>query len=436
MTMIDSNNAVALKKRISDVVAEYEQKRDGIEDAVRAFEHAGSELCAAATVQGTYAGSIDTGRVYGKYLAANLRRSAWRYMYDALDIRKIASAKDKSLFEQHIENAPEFTLDAIRATFGDYLLDPRGNILRSLAEAFCQLDDSFKSHDKMKIGVKGLPKRVILSNVSSWGGWGRGYLENILNALAQYQGKPLVSHAEIEALLKNEDALLTAWETQDYKGKDVSYPARGVRLRTFRNGNGHLFFEPDTLLDVNRALAEYYGEVLPDCADDTPKKPSESRTVAKDLQYYPTPTEVVNRVVSDISLRGKRILEPSCGDGRFMDAIRDGGAEVFGIEVDAERADVCRAKGHKVLTANFLMVEPTPVYDAVVMNPPFYGKHYAKHVEHAMKFLKEGGMLVAILPVTARYDHGLLDGRWSDLPVGSFRESGTNINTTVLTKFN
>lgn len=52
-----------------------------------------------------------------------------------------------------------------------------------------------------------------------------------------------------------------------------------------------------------------------------------------------------------------------------------------------------------------------------------------------------GGTLIAILPATARYDHGLLDhlipqARWStpwhDLPVGTFSESGTNINTTVL----
>jgi len=69
----------------------------------------------------------------------------------------------------------------------------------------------------------------------------------------------------------------------------------------------------------------------------------------------------------------------------------------------------------------------------VIINPPFYGKHYAKHVKHALKFLKAGGTLTAILPVTARYDHGLLDGHWEDLPVGAFRQSGTNINTTVLT---
>jgi hypothetical protein len=47
-----------------------------------------------------------------------------------------------------------------------------------------------------------------------------------------------------------------------------------------------------------------------------------------------------------------------------------------------------------------------------------------------------GGTLMSILPATARYDHGLLTGHRSDLPVGSFSESGTNISTTVLTMRN
>jgi hypothetical protein len=106
----------------------------------------------------------------------------------------------------------------------------------------------------------------------------------------------------------------------------------------------------------------------------------------------------------------------------------------YGIEVDATRAAMTRAKGHTVLRANFLDTAPSGDFDRVIMNPPFYGKHYAKHVNHAMGFLKPGGTLTAILPISARYDHGLVDGGWDDLPVGSFSESSTNINTTVLTK--
>lgn len=61
-----------------------------------------------------------------------------------------------------IEKPPEFTLDNIHGTFGHYIQDPRGNILRGLAELFCTLDPAYKSHDKVKIGVKSLPKRIMV----------------------------------------------------------------------------------------------------------------------------------------------------------------------------------------------------------------------------------------------------------------------------------
>ncbi len=431
-----STGQLALQRSLSDVVAEYEQKLAAVPQALAEFEAAGLKLKTAATISGTWGDTrIETGSVYESHLKESLLKSAWKHIYDGLNIASIASAKDKRRFEQDLTKPAPFTLDNIRASFGDYLLNPRANILRGLAEVFADLDPAFKSHDKVKIGVAGLPKRVIVGYCNSAYGYGRDKVRDILNAIAAYQRKPLVEYAELEAMWKNEAALLTEWKATDYKGAECSFPARGVRLRRFSNGNGHLFFEPDTLLDVNRALAEYYGEVLPDCSEEKPTQQRASTAVSKDLQYYPTPQKVVERVLeSGYYIRpGEKVLEPSCGCGRFLDALRKAGAEVVGIEVDPGRAAQARAKGHSVLLANFLETVPTGDYDRVVMNPPFFGQHYAKHVNHALKFLKPGGTLTAILPATARYDHGLLKGRWEDLPVGSFSESGTNINTTVLT---
>ena len=128
-----------------------------------------------------------------------------------------------------------------------------------------------------------------------------------------------------------------------------------------------------------------------------------------------------------------------------MDGLRKEGAIVGGIEFDATRANIARSKGHNVQIANFLETVPTGKCDFVVMNPPFYGKHYAKHVEHAFKFLKEGGRLIAIVPSTARYDHGVINSmfniktesneryHWDDLACGSFKESGTNISISIFT---
>ena len=425
------SNEISLGRRLSDVVAEYDYKLTAIPEAIEAFNKAGSVLKTAVSIGGEYGReNIDTGRVYDNKLASHLLKSAWYHIYDKLQISYLASADDKRKFEQEMASPPPFTMDNLRATFGRYIEDPRGNILRGLAEVFCQLDPAYKSHDKVKIGVKGLPKRVILSNVGGYGSYGRDRLVNIINALAAYQGKPLVDHKEMEPVDNYH-----SYANGHYTGI-AELEGRGVTVRKFMNGNAHVFFDAQALLDINRALAEYYGDVLPDTTDEKPAKRQESTAVSKDLQYYPTPDKVVERVLSELyDIKGQRVLEPSCGCGRFMDAIRAKGAEVIGCEVDPVRASMCEAKGHRVMRMNFLETVPTPSFGHVVMNPPFYGRHYAKHVNHALKFLKPGGRLTAILPATARYDHGLVDGRWHDLPVGSFSESGTNINTTVLTLF-
>lgn len=434
---------IALQRSLPDVVKEYETKIAGLSHAIATFTKAGSVLQMAATVGGTYGNvTIDTGHVHESTLKDSLLKSAWKHVYEGLNIERLASPTDKQLWKQALEKPAPFTINNIRGTFGKFITDPRGNVLRGLAEVFCGLDPIFKSHDKMKIGVKGLPKRVILSNVGSYGSYGKDKLESVINALAVYQGKPLVTYREISALLANEDALVIDGElpAERYHDNALKIVGRGVRLRRFSNGNGHLFFEPETLRDINMALAEFYGEVLPDTPDAEPVK-RKSTAVSKDLQYYPTPVKIVDKVLDEIyQLEGQKVLEPSCGDGRFMDGLRKRKAIPYGIEVDPSRVAQCRAKGHTVLLANFLETVPTGDFDRVVMNPPFWGKLYARHVEHAYAFLRPGGSLTAILPATARYDHHLLDtlgqsskydGSWSDLPVGSFSESGTNINVSL-----
>lgn len=438
-------NELSLGRRLSDVVAEYEYKREAIPEVLKDFQKAGSVLMTAVAIEGKYGRvTLDTGRVAEHAMADHLLKSAWLYVYDRLQISYVASADDKRRFEQSMASPPPFTMENLVATFGDYIRDPRGNILRGLAEVFCGLDPSYKSHDKVKIGVSGLPKRVVLQNVGAFGSYGRDRLVALLNALAVYQGKPLVEHEElslVDALHNHYHGHTAGSVVMDgthavlREGDERLIPDRGVTVKKFKNGNAHVVFSADTLLDINRALAEYYGDVLPDTTEEKPARRATGTDVAKDLQYYPTPEAVAERVVASIyGLKNSRVLEPSCGCGRIMDALRrHGAAEIVGCEIDPIRAATSEAKGHKVMRMNFLETVPTPTFDTVVMNPPFYGTHYAKHVKHALKFLKPRGTLVAILPATARYDHGLLDGEWRDLPVGSFGESGTNVCTTVLT---
>ena len=429
-------HAPALRRRLADIVEEYDAKRAAIPEALAAYGRATAELSAAACIGTAYGGPLlrDSSAPAPWAMEAALLKSAWRHVYDGLNVPEIAPAADKRRFEQMLEKPPAFTLVEIRERFGDYLLNPRRHILRGLAEVFCALDPAYRSHSKVKVGVAGLPKRVILRSVGDYGAWGTDRLRDVLNALAAYQRLPLVTWPELRALLDDGEACLAGKEVRPSYGEPFRTVSRGIRLRRFANGNGHLFFEEPTLRDINRALAEWYGDVLPDVEDDAPARSRPGTAVARDLQYYPTPAPLARRIVDGLGrIAGDRVLEPSCGCGRLLDALRDAGAKVFGIEVDPARAAESRAKGHSVQRANFLETVPTGDYDRVVMNPPFYGTHYASHVEHALRYLHPNGVLTAILPATARYDHGLLSGSWEDLPVGAFSASGTNVNTCILT---
>lgn len=420
------HGTLAPQRTIIDLIAEYDEKVANVEQAIAAYEAACTDLEMAGCVMGTYAEPLVRGRGYVRAddMRRNLLKSGWKAIYGRLNIDRLASASDKRLFERMFEAPPPLTPANVRAQFKHYYDDPRGNILRGMAEVFSSLDPAYRSHAKVKVGVKGLPKRVILSSVGSYGhpsgSYGRDRLRDIINALAAYRGEPLIEYQELADILDNGGALR---ET------------RGVWLKRYANGNGHLYFDEQALLDINRALAEFYGDVLPDVDPEQPEK-APITAVSKDLQFYWTPEPVVAAAIDFANIYRRdpssRVLEPSCGDGRILDGLHKAGCDGFGIEYHAGRADVARAKGHAVLTANFLECPPRPEFDAVVMNPPFYGRHYVKHVRHALKFLKPGGTLVSILPATAHYDHKELQGDWRDLPVASFAEAGTNVPTGLL----
>lgn len=457
--MNDQTNMPAMLRSLREIVDEYEAKRDAATETVAEFKRATNEVEMQSTVGGTYAHSVwgrGSPSLHERAILDNLLKSAWMHVYKGLNLHKIASASDRKKFEMSFEKPPEFTLDNIRATFGHYVADPRHHILKGLAECFVDLDPAFKSHSKIKVGVEGLPKRMILRSVGAEYGTGYGFdrLRDTINAIRVFEGQPHVEYSEQSDLVR--------------RAKRERIEFEGMKLEVYKNGNGHLHFTPDKLRSINLALAEFYGDVLPDTPDAEPDHERDllrSREVSKDLQFYPTPRKVIDEVLRGVDWRSvETVLEPSCGDGRIMDAIREvvneqrqTGVRMGGIEVNGDRVEVARAKGHAVYCHNFLEVPPKPEHDLIVMNPPFYGLHWQKHLLHARKFLRPrpegqrwgGGRLICILPATAFYDghlgklglvredahvcdRGWIDSGWRDLPVASFAESGTNIPTGYL----
>lgn len=163
----------------------------------------------------------------------------------------------------------------------------------------------------------------------------------------------------------------------------------------------------------------------------------------KELQAFYTPQDVAERVVERACLtEGMRVLEPSAGNGALADEIVKTGAKVVCVEINPEEAKKLRERFNTVFEQDFLTV-PVFEVDAVVANPPFTKDQDIKHVLNAYDFLKSGGRLVAIMSPgftfggnkrrTAFREFVEEHGMWESLPEGSFKESGTNVNTVVVT---
>jgi hypothetical protein len=55
--------------------------------------------------------------------------------------------------------------------------------------------------------------------------------------------------------------------------------------------------------------------------------------------------------------------------------------------------------GFPPLGRDFLSATPHPIYDRILMNPPFSEDAYIEHVRHAYHWLAPGGEIVAVLPL-------------------------------------
>jgi predicted RNA methylase len=114
--------------------------------------------------------------------------------------------------------------------------------------------------------------------------------------------------------------------------------------------------------------------------------------------------------------------------------LKFGAIRVDCIEMEIKCLPILHQKTpHHVTIGDFLLVEPKPVYDRVVMNPPFTNNQDTKHILQALKWLKPTGRLFAIIPVS---DHPKLNMKVvKEFPSGTFKESGTMVATRLVEVF-
>lgn len=169
-----------------------------------------------------------------------------------------------------------------------------------------------------------------------------------------------------------------------------------------------------------------------------------SRT-KQDFGQFDTPHVLAENVVDLADVQaGMSVLEPSAGVGRIAAAARQAGSFVTCWEIDEKRAEKLADVAHSLNVGDFLAAEPVSAFDRVVMNPPFAKQDDIRHVLHALRFLKPGGRLVAIMSAGVMFRENKLSSEFRDLveqssgsierlPEGAFKASGTSVNTCIVT---
>lgn len=402
---------------------------------------------------------------------ANTR--CWHYVVDRCGVAQLMDAEEKKKLDRQLRYVPDrprnryevideeeaskgpppFTSETVRATIQKFMGDAGMIWRRGIANAFSGLDRRFRSHDGFKVG-----SRMILTRFANEHGRVDTYghqsdtFRDIERTFHILDGRD-PRHARATFLHQVQEERRCGL----FDARQSEHDGEYFKVRVFKNGNAHLWFTRDDLVElVNKVLAEYYGEVIGDGQTKEPD-PLESRAVthARLFGFYPTPLDLAARVMEKVPYSEKplRILEPSAGTGNLAFLLakqreyRDVKVKhiVDAIEIQPELAAALRESGrlNRVTTGDFLQMPPTPIYDGVFMNPPFDRERDIDHVTHALKFLKPDGWLLAIMSAGIEFRETrksaafrkLLDDRkgWTcDIPAGAFSSVGTNVNTVLV----
>lgn len=112
-----------------------------------------------------------------------------------------------------------------------------------------------------------------------------------------------------------------------------------------------------------------------------------------DIQF--TPEDLAKELVMLACIdENSRVLEPEAGIGNIADAAKEVTENVDCIERMSDFREILKLKKHNVISDDLMETEVHPVYDAVIMNPPF--SEECEHIQKAFDFVRPGGSLVAV----------------------------------------
>ena len=167
----------------------------------------------------------------------------------------------------------------------------------------------------------------------------------------------------------------------------------------------------------------------------------------KKFQFFETPMPIARRLAArlgDVESSDK-ILEPSAGRGALVNAVLetwpDHVIDCYEL-MDDNRAELAKIPNARLLGNDFMEAE-VGIYNKIIANPPFTNNQDIKHVMKMWDHLADGGQMAVIMSKHWQFasDKASKDFRSfvesndydiTELPAGSFKDSGTNIESLML----
>ena len=124
-------------------------------------------------------------------------------------------------------------------------------------------------------------------------------------------------------------------------------------------------------------------------------------------EFYPTPEDVIARMMANSDVAGKVVLEHSAGKGNIVDWLYQHNAkEVIACEIEPNLRVILQSKC-RVIADNFLKLQAEEIshVDFIIMNPPFFGAD--NHILHAWEIAPDGCEIIGLC------NSETLQNRWS-----------------------
>lgn len=109
--------------------------------------------------------------------------------------------------------------------------------------------------------------------------------------------------------------------------------------------------------------------------------------------------ELISEVVKPRTTEGATILDVGCGGGAFLDAAKRAGFIVHGLDISEDAAQLCRERGHKAHSGDFLVGTDRHDMDIVTMWDVLeHLRSPAQFLAAAEGRLRPGGLFIAKVP--------------------------------------